>query len=402
MSRAARVAVAACSFACGMIVVASAQSSHGAATPKFAALRLFEAVAAVVDERYPVKIDEQAMVAAGLNRMLTALDPHSSYIPAAEYQGLLSGGQASIGVTLIDDRNGLRILDPIGGSPAARAGLQLDDWLVAIDGQSPGHAAEAVRLLRGPKGSTVTLNVRGADGNYREIRVERGIVEPGPAVIFENLDGVAYLKFAALSGYSATAARAALARSIGDSKPRGLVLDLRDNSGGLLDSTVEVADLFMEAGPIAYELGRSGRNRTDFVARRGDVIQGAPIVVLINHGTAAGAEIIAGSLRDRRGAKLIGVRSNGAGTIQSVIPLRGGRDGALRLTTHRIFLPSAFSFDKVGLKPDETIIDGTRPRPKPGERQKAAGPGESTIAPVTIDVSTDPSLARALSLLRTP
>jgi carboxyl-terminal processing protease len=281
----------------------------------------------------------------------------------------------------------ITIVSPIDNGPADRAGILAGDVIKAIDGApvSGQSLSEIIAKLRGPVGSKITLTVIGAlHRRATKVNIVREVVH-AQAIAADVYDNIARLTISRFNEQTSAELRAALKKIEAQARPadiKGYIFDLRDNAGGLLDAAIAFADDFLDSGVIAKIKARDVETES-FVAKPGDLISGKPIAVLINGGTAAGAEIVAAALQANRRAIVIGTRSIGAGTIQTVIALGDG-NGALRLTTSLVFTPSGVSLDSHGVTPDETVADP--------QAQAGSGASPNKVPP-------DAQLDAALTLL---
>jgi carboxyl-terminal processing protease len=318
-----------------------------------------------VQREYVDTVSHPALVDDALRGLVGGLDPYSSYLDAEEYADLrvsTAGTYAGIGIEVSTADRALRVVRPFRGSPAFAAGIQSGDMISAIDGTPVGPDLEAAMArMRGPRGSTVRLAVlRVGQTLPLEFTVERAQVDVH-SVAMTSLDGgYVYARITAFSDTTAEDFSASIARLRRDmsAKPRGVVLDLRNNPGGVLESAVEVADLLLENGVIVTADGRTPAARFSMEATPGEVLPGVPVVVLVNGSTASAAEILAGALQDHHRAVLLGRRTFGKGSVQTVMPLTAGR--AIKLTTSRYFTPSGRSIQGHGIDPDHLVenVDG--------------------------------------------
>ncbi|HZZ35282.1 MAG TPA: S41 family peptidase, partial [Caulobacteraceae bacterium] len=248
----------------------------------------------------------------------------------------------------------IKVISPMDGTPAARAGIKAGDYITAVDGQSVlGMTVnEAVKQMRGKPGELVTVTIAREKTDPFDVKLIREIIQP-KSVTYRMEGDYGYLR---LSGFNekATDETVAAINALRAKNPKmkGLVLDLRNNPGGLLDQAVGVADLFLDGGEVVSQRGRDPRDIERYNAKPGDVLNGMPIVVMVNSGSASASEIVAGALQDRHRAELVGLTSFGKGSVQTVIPLRNGLDGAVKLTTARYFTPSGRSIQRTGIEPD--------------------------------------------------
>jgi carboxyl-terminal processing protease len=320
--------------------------------------RLLAEVIDRIHDDYVDRTDNHELMSNAIRGMVGELDPHSAFMDADEFEDLRiasEGNYSGIGVEVTLESGVIVVIAPIDGSPAARAGIRAGDTIIAIDSRAVGKEglAEAIASIRGQPGTIVNLTIgREAAAGPLEFAVERAIVSVH-SVRFELLEpGYGYLRisqFSETTGTDIAGALRALQQSAGG-RLRGLVLDLRNNPGGVLDAAVEVSDAFLEQGLIVSAEGRSEESRFRMEAAAGDLMRGAPIAVLVNEGSASAAEIVAGALRDNGRAKLLGQRTFGKGSVQTVMPLEDGQ--ALKLTTSRYYTPSGVSIHERGLEPD--------------------------------------------------
>ncbi len=317
--------------------------------------RLAEVVERVRRE-YVDEVSNPELVDDALRGLVNGLDPYSSYLDAEEYADLrvsTAGTYAGIGIEVSTADRALRVVRPFRDSPAAAAGIRSGDLISAIDGEPVGRDLDgAMARMRGPRGSRVVLAVMRAGQTLPlEFTVERAQVDVHSVAVIA-LDQVLYARITNFSETTAGDFAAGMARARRDlgRKPRGVVIDLRNNPGGVLESAVEVADQFLETGLIVTADGRTPAARFRMSATPGDVLPGVPIVVLVNGTTASAAEILAGALQDHHRAVLLGRRTFGKGSVQTVMPLADGR--AIKLTTSRYFTPAGRSIQGFGIEPE--------------------------------------------------
>lgn len=322
--------------------------------------RLFAEVYERIKEDYVDEVDDHVLMDKAIRGMVSALDPHSAYLDSEEFQEIrlsTMGSYPGVGIEVVAEDSAVKILRPIEGSPAAEAGLLPGDEIVRIDGKDVGSdLTGAISRMRGVTGSLVTLTVRRkGHAGLLEFTLRRANVEVHSVAAQTLAPGYGYVR---ITGFSETTADD-LARAIARLKRenwghlKGLVLDLRDNPGGVLEAGVAVADDFLNEGVIVTADGRTPDSRFEMDATPGDLINGAPMVVLVNSGSASAAEIVAGALKDHGRAELMGTRTYGKGSVQTVMPLSHG--GALKLTTSRYFTPCGASIHGRGIVPDVVI-----------------------------------------------
>jgi carboxyl-terminal processing protease len=333
--------------------------------------RLLAEVLERVRREYVDRIDEEALVEAAIRGVIADLDPHSAFLGPAEFSDIrisTSGRYSGIGIEMATDGERIVVVAPVDGGPADRAGIRAGDIIVEVDGLLVGAAdlEHAVRRLRGASGTTVRLAVRreGVDAPLA-FELQRGPVAL-TSVRAELLEGGdAYARISHFTDATPAELHAALRKleqAAGRPLP-GLVLDLRSNPGGVLEAGIEVADMFLDHGLIVSAEGRLPESRFRAHATAGDVLNGAPLVLLVNQGSASAAEIVAGALKDQGRAALVGTRTFGKGSVQTIMPLSAGR--AIKLTTARYYTPSGLSIQARGVMPDlvvENVPDAQRDR----------------------------------------
>lgn len=323
--------------------------------------RLFAEVLERVKRDYVEPVDDAELLESAIRGMVADLDAHSQYLDASEYRDIrisTTGSYTGIGIEIDDVAGDVTVVTPIAGSPAARAGIRSGDKIIAIDRSAlePGNLKEAIARLRGQAGSRLTLTVM-RDSDALDYELRRQIIRMDS--VHHEILGPSY-GYVRVSQFNENTARE-LSRAIDDLQEanggllEGLVLDLRNNPGGVLDAAVDVSDLFLDAGVIVTADGRSSDARFTRSAHRGDVLDGAPVVVLVNEGSASASEIVAGALQDHRRALIVGTETYGKGLVQTVVPLSMGR--AIKLTTSRYFTPSGDSIHDIGITPDVYVDD---------------------------------------------
>lgn len=323
--------------------------------------RLFAEVMERVKSDYVEPLDDSELLESAIRGMVADLDAHSQYLDADEYRDIrisTTGSYTGVGIEVGEIDGEIRVITPIVGSPAARSGIRSGDTVIAIDGYpvEPGKLGESIKRMRGRPGSRISITVlRDGDAILHEMR--REIVRV--ASVHHELLGPSY-GYVRLSQFSETTARE-LSRSIdslqdaNDGMLAGLILDLRNNPGGVLDAAVDVSDLFLNSGLIVSADGRTSDSRFVRSAHRGDVLDGAEMIVLVNSGSASASEIVAGALQDHGRAVVVGTETFGKGLVQTVMPLSKGR--AIKLTTSRYYTPSGDSIHETGITPDIYVAD---------------------------------------------
>ncbi len=323
--------------------------------------QLFAEVLERVKRDYVEPIDDAALLESAIRGMVSDLDPHSEYLDASEYRDIrisTTGSYTGVGIEVAEIDDAIRVISPVAGSPAARAGIRSGDELVAVDGLflDDGRIKETMGMLRGPVGSKVTLSVL-RDEKVIDHEMRRQIIRV--ASVHKEFLSPSY-GYVRVNQFTENTARelSVAVDELQDANAgmlEGLVLDLRNNPGGVLDSAVDVSDLFLDSGVIVSADGRSVESRFTRSAHRGDILDGSPLVVLVNSGSASASEIVAGALQDHNRATIVGSPTFGKGLVQTVMPLSKGR--AIKLTTSRYYTPSGDSIHKVGVIPD-VLVDG--------------------------------------------
>ncbi len=320
-------------------------------------LELFGDVLDQVDRQYVTQVDDKKLIQSALSGMLTSLDPHSDYLPPdayADLQDQTRGEYGGLGLEIQSDDGAVKVISPIDGTPAARAGIKPGDFILAVDGENilGMSVNDAVKEMRGKPGEAVTLTIGREKQDPFDVKLVREIIQPKS--VTSRLEGdYGYVRLSSFNEKTTDETIAALNDlKAKDPHMKGLILDLRNNPGGLLDQAVGVSSLFLNGGEVVSQRGRDPHDIEVYDAKGHDMLNGLPMVVLINQGTASASEIVSGALQDRHRAAIVGVTSFGKGSVQTVIPLRGGLDGALKLTTARYYTPSGRSIQKTGIQPD--------------------------------------------------
>lgn len=387
----------------------SATSTKSESENLYEQLKIFGGVLEKVQREYVDKPENRELIEAAMIGMLQSLDPHSAYMPPKNFKDMkvqTKGEFGGLGIEVTMERGLVKVVAPIADTPAERAGILTNDLIARLDGEEVLGLtlSEAVDIMRGKIGTKITLTVlREGEEDPLEIDIIRDIIEI-KAIRYraEGPDGqIAYIRITTFNENTTKNLRKAmseLSASAGNGKFAGYILDLRNNPGGLLGEAVKVSDSFLSQGEIVSTRARKAEDNIRFNARRGDMSKGAPVLVLINGGSASASEIVAGALQDHHRALVVGTQSFGKGSVQTVIPLPN--DGALRLTTARYFTPSGRSIQALGVTPD-VIIDQELPedmkaRPRRSEAtlrgHLSSSPGNDKENPETkTDNSTDNS-----------
>ncbi|MFG5381163.1 S41 family peptidase [Yoonia sp. R2-816] len=325
---------------------------------------------------YVEDVDDKELIEAAINGMLTSLDPHSSYLSAddaARMRVQTSGEFGGLGIEVTQEEGWVKVVSPMDGTPADAAGVIAGDFITAVDGESVLGLTldDAVNMMRGPVGSEIIITiVREGEVEPFDVSIIRDTIKL-TAVRSRTEGNAVVLRVTTFNDQTFPNLREGLAKQVEDAggieNVDGFVLDLRNNPGGLLNQAIYVSDAFLDAGEIVSTRGRDAADGERFNAEPGDLAQGKPIVVLINGGSASASEIVAGALQDHRRAIVVGTKSFGKGSVQTVVPLRG--DGAMRLTTARYYTPSGRSIQALGISPD-IIVEQPRPRPTSEEDEE--------------------------------
>ncbi|WP_322890360.1 MULTISPECIES: S41 family peptidase [unclassified Yoonia] len=326
---------------------------------------------------YVEEVDDKALIEAAINGMLTSLDPHSSYLSAEDAAAMrvqTSGEFGGLGIEVTQEEGWVKVVSPMDGTPADAAGIMAGDYITAVNGESVMGLTldDAVNLMRGPVGSEIVITVvREGEVEPFDVSIIRDTIKL-TAVRTRTEGNAVVLRVSTFNEQTFPNLRDGMAEQVaaagGLDNIDGIVLDLRNNPGGLLNQAIFVADAFLEAGEITSTRGRNPEDGDRFNATPGDLAEGKPIVVLINGGSASASEIVAGALQDHRRAIIVGTNSFGKGSVQTVVPLRG--EGAMRLTTSRYYTPSGRSIQALGISPD-IIVQQPRPEPASDEEEEA-------------------------------
>jgi carboxyl-terminal processing protease len=400
-----------------------AQSAKNSDT--YQQLNLFGEVFERVRSDYVEEVNDKDLIENALNGMLTSLDPHSGYLNEKNFKDMqvqTRGEFGGLGIEVTQEQGVIKVVSPIDDTPAARAGILPGDLITRINGdQVVGLSLQdAVERMRGPVNSQIKLTIRRADREPFDVTLTRAIITVQSVRSRIEEGDVVYIRITSFNEQTSGGLTKAIEKLKSDTKGklRGIVLDLRNNPGGLLDQAVAVCDAFLDKGEIVSTRTRRADDAQRFNARPGDLAAGLPMVVLINSGSASASEIVAGALQDHRRAIIMGTRSFGKGSVQTIIPLPG--HGAMRLTTARYYTPSGRSIQATGIEPDlevqqlrlEPVSEEDRRREadlkgalrndtRPAEPQKpapAAKPAEEGTVPQ--DSTVDYQLTRAVDVLK--
>jgi carboxyl-terminal processing protease len=341
-----------------------AAAKAAASSDTYSQLNLFGAVFERIRTDYVEKPDDAKLIEASINGMITALDPHSRYMNEKAWRDMQEntrGEFGGLGIEVTMEDGLIKVVAPIDDTPAAKAGILSGDLITPIDDdQVQGLILEqAVNKMKGPIDTKTRLKIirKGADQPI-DVSITREVIRVRP--VNDHVDGgdIGYIRISQFNEQTTDGLKKAIAdiaRQIPQDKLAGYVVDLRNNPGGLLDQAVSVSGSFMARGEVVSTRGRTPEETQRFTARGGDLIKGKPLVVLINGGSASASEIVAGALHDHKRATLIGTRSFGKGSVQTIIPLGAG-NGAMALTTARYFTPSGHSIQALGITPDIEVL----------------------------------------------
>lgn len=344
----------------GIAVFGTVSGGKAAARDKniYKEIKTFNEVLDMVQKNYVEEVDSSVLIQGAINGMMKSLDPHSAFMTPELYKELeveTQGHFGGVGIEITILKDVLTVVSPIEDTPADKAGVKSGDQIIKIDGKSTKDITmvEAVKKLRGPKNTKVTITImREKMTQPKDIVLTRAIIQVKSVKAKTFDDHIGYIRIASFQERTASDLRKALGEMSAKAKPmKGLVLDLRNDPGGLLSQAIEVSDVFLKSGAIVSTRGRTKNMETKAVARdNGDQDVTVPIVVLVNEGTASAAEIVAGALQDNGRALIIGTQTFGKASVQTVIPLEDG--SALKLTTARYYTPSGRSIQAEGIKPD--------------------------------------------------
>ena len=397
--------------------VSVGSSAEAALSDTYQKLNLFGEVFERVSANYVEKPEDSKLIEFAINGMLAGLDPHSSYMDPSglrDIQVQTRGEFGGLGIEVTMEDGLVKVVAPIDDTPAAKAGVMANDIITKIDDEQVHGLTlnQAVEKMRGPVNTKIKLTIMRKDKPI-EVTIVRDVIRVKSVRSHAEGDDVGYIRITQFSEQTTEGLKKAisdLTSQLGSDKIKGFVVDLRNNPGGLLDQAISVSDAFLDKGEIVSTRGRNAEETQRFNARPGDLTKGKPVIVLINGGSASASEIVAGALQDQKRATLVGTRSFGKGSVQTIMPL-GADNGALRLTTARYFTPSGRSIQAKGIEPD---IKGLQEVPSDlkvrtdaeGEASlrghlKAEGSEESgSQSYVPTDEKDDRALKEAFDLLR--
>ncbi len=324
---------------------------------------LFGEVLKKINDEYVDEVDQSKSMDSAINGLLQSLDPYSAYMTPESLESMqteTSGEFGGLGIEVGMEAGVVKVISPIDDTPASKAGLKAGDYIVKINNtQVQGKSLmEAVELMRGPVGSSIEITVRRRGEKKALIfNIKREIIEV-QSVKFELLeDNIGYIRLTSFNENSSTQIKEKIEKLNKNKNLKGYILDLRNNPGGLLSQAIEISDFFLENGEIVSTRSRQPSENRKWFAKKGDLINGKTLLVLINYGSASASEIVAGALKDHKRAIILGENSYGKGSVQSIIPLKN--KGAIRLTIAKYYLPSGKSISGVGITPDIEVVESS-------------------------------------------
>ncbi|XKE90504.1 S41 family peptidase [Thalassospira australica] len=406
----------------GLASPALAQSSTSTSAETYRLLNLFGDVFEQVKSKYVEEVDDKQLIEAAINGMLTSLDPHSSYLNMDNFEEMqvdTRGEFGGLGIEVTMEEGFVKVISPIYDTPAEKAGLQPGDFITHIDGTPIRGLGlnEAVEMMRGKVNTDIVLTImRKNEPAPFDVTLTRAVIKI-QSVQAEAKDDVGYIRITKFNEQTYSGLQRAITDMRDQIGPeiKGFVIDLRNNPGGLLDQAISVSDAFLDKGEIVSTRPRDTENTERYNARAGDLADGLPMIVLINDGSASASEIVAGALQDHRRAVIMGTRSFGKGSVQTILPMPG--NVALRLTTARYYTPSGTSIQEVGIVPDIIVPQGRVESTEAAERRSestlngALQNEDETISDAELDANDrreaaeklaqeDYQLSRALDMIR--
>ena len=430
---AASIALLATGAIAGAVLAPKLGIAQGKPSETYRQLNLFSDVFERVRADYVEAVTDETLIEAAINGMLTSLDPHSSFLPPDDFDDMqvqTRGEFGGLGIEVTMENGLVKVVSPIDETPAARAGVRPGDLITHLNGEAVLGLTlnEAVEKMRGPVNSDIKLTLRreGRDGVF-DVTLTRAVIKIES--VRSRMEGeIGYIRISTFNEQTDSGLKRAITKAK-EANAKGIILDMRNNPGGLLDQAISVSDAFLEKGEIVSTRGRRAEETQRFNAKSGDLTGGLPLVILINGGSASASEIVAGALQDHRRAVLMGTKTFGKGSVQTIMPLQG--HGAMRMTTARYFTPSGKSIQKEGIEPDievpearlELVNEGQRRRESdlrgaisnPQDRPAAAPPAAPSATPNAATPAAPPAaapaagatppvqdyqLARALDMLR--
>jgi carboxyl-terminal processing protease len=406
------------------VLVFSLRQDLGAAPPTnsptnsaetYKQLNLFGEVFERVRAEYVDEVSDDTLVESAINGMLTSLDPHSNYLNTKNFNDMkvqTRGEFGGLGIEVSMESGLVKVVSPIDDTPAARAGLKPGDLITHLDGDPVQGMTlpEAVEKMRGLIGSEIKLTIRREGKDPFDVKLTRATIKIQSVRSHLEGDTIGYIRITSFNEQTDVGLNNAMKnlKQQAGNKLSGVVLDLRNNPGGLLDQAVAVSDAFLDKGEIVSTRGRRSEDAQRYNARPGDIASGLPLAVLINGGSASASEIVAGALQDHHRAILLGTKSFGKGSVQTIIPLPG--HGAMRLTTARYYTPSGRSIQAKGIDPD-IVVEAAKIEKEKGDKAATAtdlkkenpgdgSPDQTSVDPSIMGTPADYQLARAVDMLR--
>ncbi|WP_426958522.1 S41 family peptidase [Muricoccus radiodurans] len=384
-SKVRRFAGVGAAFAAGVVIgpMVAAWAQDGSRAETYRLLNLFGDVFERVRAEYVEPVNDRDVIENAINGMLQGLDPHSSYMNLRSFRDMqvqTRGEFGGLGIEVSQEAGYVKVISPIDETPAARAGVKPGDLITHINNTSTQGLTlqEAVDQMRGERGTRINLTIR-REGTAQPIEITLTRETIRPQVVRSRMEAgdIGYIRLTSFNEQTEVGLRRALTQLRAQAREglKGLVLDLRNNPGGLLEQAIQVSDDFLEQGEVVSTRARRSEDAQRWNARAGDIASGIPIVVLINAGSASASEIVAGALQDHRRAIVLGVRSFGKGSVQTVMPLPG--NGAIRLTTARYYTPSGRSIQATGIEPDIEVLAQRQDAQQNRERDREANLGRS-------------------------
>ena len=368
-------------------------------------LKVFTEVLSYIEANYVEEVEPDKLVQGAIRGMLKTLDPHSSYMPQDVYREMqveTEGRFGGLGIEITVRDDVLTVVTPIDGTPAFRAGLQAGDQIVKIEGESTKDMSlvDAVKKLRGPEGSAVTVGIfRKGFTEPQDFTLTRAIIQIKSVRWKKLQDDIGYIRLRSFQKTTTEELEDAL-QDLEEQRIRALVLDLRNNPGGLLEQAISVSDEFLEAGKlIVYTKGRLASQNMKGYSKNDRAHVGYPIAILINNGSASASEIVAGALQDLGRATLVGSQSFGKGSVQTIIPLSDG--SGLRLTTAKYYTPKGREIHGKGITPDIVVDEPQAAQEQEDEAKQSAARSRRQMSLPGDDVSDDPQLLKAMDFLKT-
>ena len=413
--------------AAGTVFLLTLHQDVGAASSNtsetYKELNLFGDVFTLVRADYVDKVNDEKLIEGAINGMLTALDPHSNYLDAKDFNDMkvqTRGEFGGLGIEVSMENGLVKVVSPIDDTPAAHAGLKPGDLITHIDGTPVQGLTlpQAVEKMRGPVNSDINLTIRRKGREAFDVKLTRAVIKIQSVRSHLEDKDIAYIRITSFNEQTDVGLTRAMKnlKQQANNKLIGVILDLRNNPGGLLDQAVAVSDAFLDKGEIVSTRGRRPDDAQRYDARPGDIAAGLPLAVLINGGSASASEIVAGALKDHHRAILMGTRSFGKGSVQTIIPLAG--HGAMRLTTARYYTPSGRSIQAEGIEPDIVVEAAKieRPPAKEDKTAQAAAPNDkkadddkaksevaaaqNTVDAEVMGTADDYQMTRAIDMLR--